>query len=215
MLDGCGALILDFDGTLMDSEPLHELALRRVLSPLGLEVASASVVGLPDVDAIRLIFTRASRPLDEAELLRLLEAKSMQARMLWLSGMASPYPGAVELLGAARARGLPVAVCTAATRREAEPVLDRLGVRAILSALVTADDVEKGKPDPACYRLTASRLGLVPGRCVAVEDSEAGVAAAVDAGCRVIAVGHTTATTRLGRAHRVVGRIGELLNELR
>ncbi len=204
------AFVFDFDGTLVDSEPLHEAALAQTLRPLGLEVSPGSFVGLPDADAIRTAFAEARRDLPESRLRELLETKSAAAMRLWEAGRAAPYPGAVELVRALHRLGLDVAVCTAALRREVEPVLEQLGILPLLRCVTTADDVAASKPDPACYLLTASRLEVSPERCVAIEDSHAGVSAAAAAGCRVVAVGHTTPRERLSAAHRYVESIDRL-----
>ena len=204
------ALILDFDGTLVDSEPLHGRALRGVLGPLGIPFDERACVGLPDADVLRSAFAAAHRELPAALLCELMERKSAAAHALWLDGQGLAYPGAVELVHEAKGAGMRVAVCTAAMRREAEPVLRNLGVLDVLDAFTTADDVPESKPHPACYRLTCERLGFAPAHCTAIEDSVAGVAAAVAAGCRTIAVGHTTARERLGAAAEFVERIGVL-----
>ena len=204
------ALILDFDGTLVDSEPLHGKALRSVLQPLGVPFDERACVGLPDADVLRSAFAAARRALPAALLNELMQRKSAAAHALWLDGLGLAYPGAVELVHEAKQAGMRVAVCTAAMRREAEPVLRTLGVLGVLDAFTTADDVAESKPHPACYRLTCERLGFAPPQCVAVEDSVAGVAAAVGAGCHTIAVGHTTARARLAAAAEFVERIGVL-----
>jgi HAD superfamily hydrolase (TIGR01509 family) len=204
------ALILDFDGTMVDSEPLHGKALRAVLGPLDVPFDEKMCVGLPDADVIRGAFAAANRELPPALLAELMARKSAAAAALWESGEGKAYPGAVELLRSAKAAGMPVAVCTAALRREAEPVLARLGVLPLLDVFTTADDVSASKPDPTCYLLTCERLRLAPNDCTAIEDSVAGVSSAVAAGCRVIAVGHTTARERLYAATRFVARIAEI-----
>lgn len=204
------AVIFDFDGTLVDSEPLHGRALRAALGPVGAGAFfdEAACVGLPDADVIRAVFARAGRALGDEELNGLLEAKSAAARRLWESGQGGAYPGAVELLGEVKRLGAKVAVCTAALRREAGPVLERLAVLGLLDAFVTADDVRASKPDPACYLLACARLGVRPVECVAIEDSVAGVAAASGAGCRVVGLGHTTARERLTGVSWFFERIG-------
>lgn len=204
------ALILDFDGTLVDSEGLHERALREAVSALGLDVPPGRYIGLPDRDALADVLLSAGREPSESVLAALLEQKTAAAKRLWTLGAAPAYPGAVELARGAKAAGWKVAVCTAALREECEPVLEHIGITPLLDAFTTADDVSRSKPDPSCYTLTADRLGVRAGACVAIEDSHAGVRAAAGAGCRVIGVGHTTARERLEAAHLHVGRIGEV-----
>lgn len=104
---------------------------------------------------------------------------------------------------------VPVAVVSGAYRREIEPVLEKAGLAAHVSAVVAADDVSRGKPDPEGYvrALTALGDGLAPGDVVALEDTEAGVASARGAGLRCIAVRGTHPDERLAAAERIVDRI--------
>ena len=104
----------------------------------------------------------------------------------------------------------PVAVCSGSHRGDIEPMLEGWDVLSLLQTLVSADDVDKTKPDPAPYLLAAARLSLDPARCVAIEDSPAGIAAARAAGFRVHAVCHTFERARLGDAHQVHDHISEL-----
>ena len=104
-------------------------------------------------------------------------------------------PGAGALLAALAERGVPVAIVTSAPRELAVARLDAAGV-GIPEVLVAAEDVERGKPDPSCYLLAAERLGVPIERCVVFEDAEAGLAAAVASGGRVVVVGgHASPTT--------------------
>ncbi|NUW32114.1 HAD family phosphatase [Nonomuraea sp. SMC257] len=96
-------------------------------------------------------------------------------------------PGAAELLDGLRAEGVPVALVTSSLRDIADAVLKAVG-RERFDAVVTADDVTRTKPDPEPYLTAARLLGVQPVRCVVLEDSPTGVAAATAAGCAVVAV---------------------------
>ncbi|MCK2216439.1 HAD family phosphatase [Actinomadura sp. ATCC 31491] len=96
-------------------------------------------------------------------------------------------PGAAELLDAVRAAGVPVGLVTSSLREIADAVLKSVG-RERFDVVVTADDVTRTKPDPEPYLTAASLLGAEPVRCVVLEDSPSGVAAATAAGCAVVAV---------------------------
>jgi HAD superfamily hydrolase (TIGR01509 family) len=95
-------------------------------------------------------------------------------------------PGVLSLLGEVRTAGLPHALVTSSEPAVVDAVLGRLDVR--FEVVVCAADVVHAKPDPEGYRLAAAKLGADPRRCIALEDSANGVAAAEAAGCRVIAV---------------------------
>jgi HAD superfamily hydrolase (TIGR01509 family) len=96
-------------------------------------------------------------------------------------------PGLYHILGAFDGK-LRLAVCTGAQREFLEIVLDRLEIRRKFSVLQTADEIERGKPDPAVYLACCGKLGLDPRECAVLEDCENGALAAARAGCYTIAV---------------------------
>jgi len=118
-------------------------------------------------------------------------------------------PGAGKLLETLRARRVPTAV--ASSSKNAQLVLDKLGVRAFFDAIVDGNDVERSKPDPQLFLAAAERLGVPAARCVVVEDAESGVTAARAAGMEVVGVGPIE---RVGRADRVVASLRELSAEM-
>lgn len=187
------AVIFDFDGVILHSEPVHEAAVRDALRALGVEPAWTDwsrYVGLGDRDAFARILADHARPFDEPTYVAMRDAKlrSISARLA--RGDAPAIPGSVELLRAAAARW-PVGVCSGSRLAEVEPPLVRLGVRTLLRALTTADDVARTKPDPEGYARTARLLGVPPQRCVAIEDTPTGTTAAVRAGCVCVCVATT------------------------
>jgi HAD superfamily hydrolase (TIGR01509 family) len=104
-----------------------------------------------------------------------------------LSAGVELMPGAVELLDAVRAEGVPAGLVTSSLGEIAGAVLKVVG-RERFDVIVTADDVTHTKPDPEPYLTAARLLGVEPVRCVVLEDSPSGVAAATAAGCAVVAV---------------------------
>jgi HAD superfamily hydrolase (TIGR01509 family) len=100
----------------------------------------------------------------------------------------STKPGLHELLTFLKGRLIPFAVATSTHRREAEFCLEKAGIRDRFSILVAGDEVERGKPEPDIYLEAASRLGVAPRQCVALEDSNAGVLAAARAGMLTLMV---------------------------
>ena len=203
------AVIFDFDGTLVDTEPLHEVALAEACRPFGVPVAHGSTIGLADEDALIGAFAAVGRALDPDLIPRLKRDKTAAYIDLVRDREITIYEGALDLIRAC-AEVCPVGVCTAAVRVEVDAVITRLNIAGVLSALVTADDVSAKKPDPEGYTLIARRLGIPASRCIAIEDSPRGVEAAHGAGMAVVAVTHTTERSRLARAHRIHDRIGGL-----
>lgn len=207
------AIVFDFDGVIVDSEPMHEAALRRTLAARGWamthETYMREYVGLADREILRSVALRHGCTLTGEELAELGRQKSAHVHEAAGRGEPPAAPGVVELVRDA-GRHVPVGLCSGALRREILPILTRLGLADAFATIVTCDDVANAKPDPAGYRLTASRLRTPPEECVAIEDTLVGIRAAQDAGCRVVAVAQTFARERLAHADLVVDRVGEL-----
>jgi HAD superfamily hydrolase (TIGR01509 family) len=125
--------------------------------------------------------------------------------------------GAVELLDTLRAAKYPMAIVTSSSRRAADAHLRLAGIHDRFDAILTRDDVVRGKPSPDLYLLAASRFGATPESCVAVEDSNHGVASALAAGAITIMVPDMVPPTETSRANcaAVVPDLGAVLEMLR
>lgn len=178
------ALLLDLDGTLVDSEAIHRRGYAAFFAHRGWEVPDLSIfTGRRAEDVF------ASEPGPWAG----LDPRSLHAEALPFvpADPPTPVPGARELVGAARAAGVPVAIVTSAGPAWVETSL-RDALETSVDVVVTADDVVDGKPDPGGYLLACSRLDVAPVDTAVVEDSPAGVRAAVAAGVRRV---HGVSTT--------------------
>lgn len=219
------AVIFDFDGIIVDTEPLHYRAFQVILEPLGLGYAWEEYVnlymGFDDRDAFREAYRVHGRPLGDHELEQLIDRKAAAFQEIIAGGVA-PYPGVVELIGSINGT-LPVALCSGALRCDILPILASLGLSDAFDVMVTADEVSASKPDPASYALAVKRLAAVfpdrvilPGSCIAIEDTPAGIASATGAGIPVIAVTNSYPAERLVGARRVVDSLaGVTLADLR
>lgn len=209
------AVIFDMDGLLVDSEwPDYECwqeLFREHGGDLTIEewIGEVGVWGAVTVKA-RFIALRGT---EEG-----MEALMHQRRTRFRECVAalSPLPGVIALIDALAARGIPCAVASSSDRDWVEFLLGHLGVRDRLHAVVTGDDVAARKPAPDLYLLAAERLGVRPDQCVAIEDSAVGVAAAVAAGMRCVAVpNRLTRLLDLSHAHhRVVSLAGVSVDHL-
>jgi beta-phosphoglucomutase-like phosphatase (HAD superfamily) len=198
------AVLLDFNGTLSRDEPL----LLRIYQGL---------------------FARYGKPLTEAQYYEQLAGRSEEAIIGGWLGVDGPLLGSLvaervdayaaeaadgttvtqEMREAVRhaAERVPVAIVSGAFRAEIEPVLAAAGLMELITAIVAADDVEHGKPHPEGYLRALDLLGLDGADAVAFEDTEAGIAAAVEAGVRCIGVRGTLPDDRLAAAGELVDRI--------
>lgn len=177
------AVIFDCDGTLADTMSLHYRAWRETLAGCGAEFPEALFYewgGVPTARIVELLNERfgyllaVSETADAKE--RLYEEFLPQAR---------PIEPVVELVHAYHGR-YPLAVASGGLRRLVEKTLLGLGLRRLFTAVCTAEDVERGKPHPDLFLLTAGRLGVDPLECVVFEDSDLGLEAASRAGMQSV-----------------------------
>jgi len=186
------AVIFDFDGIIVDSEPLHFRAFNEVLEPLGKAISWAdycdTYIGYDDRDAFKEVFKVHKEKLCAGDLKALIARKADILQEYINDGEAVPLPGAVELIKSIPSR-LPVALCSGALRGDIEPVIEKLGIGDAFSVIVTAEDTDKSKPDPAPYRLALKKLEIKdPATALAIEDTPAGIVSAKGAGLKVLAV---------------------------
>jgi beta-phosphoglucomutase len=214
------AVIFDFDGIIVDTEPLHYAAFQRTLEPLGLHFTwqeyVETYIGFDDRDAFRHAFSLKGKILHKDELHRLIEQKAAIFQKVIRSDI-SAYPGVLDLIFLLNANKIPLAICSGALRADIDPILAMLGISDCFDVIVTADDVAASKPDPECYQLAFRRLQsahqnrLSKDATIAIEDTPAGISAAKDAGLLVCAVTNSYPATRLGQATFVTDSLSSLL----
>ncbi len=177
----------DLDGTIADSKDFHWRAWRDTMGAAGVPVTyeqflesfgqrNDTILGawLPGASAERVV--------------RLGDEKETRFRRMVAAGPLQPLPGAMAWIARLAAEGWRQAVASSAPRANVETMARVLGLTA-MGALVTADDVHRGKPDPEVFLVSAAKLGVEPARCVVVEDAAAGIEAARRGGMRSIGVG--------------------------
>ncbi len=220
------ALIFDFDGVVVDSEPVHCAGFQAILKDrydidITLNDYYERYLAYTDAEAFGIILCDHGRDLDAATLAELIEAKTALVHEMFRRDIRA-LPGAVELMASARQAGLAVAICSGALRDEIELAARAVGALQHVQLIVSAEDVPAGKPDPAGYRLARRRLAetlgqeLPDGACVAIEDAPAGIVAARGAGLAVLAVTTSTQPDQLAGANRVVTSLADVtLDDLR
>ena len=179
-------VLFDMDGLLVDSEPLWFEVESSVMDRLGGswgERDQAALVGGSLDKSLDYLLAKATRPASRPTVGRWM----VEGMVELLSSREVPVmPGARQLLAEVAGAGVPYGLVTSSERPVMEAVLARLEVT--FPVTVCGDDVSRSKPDPEPYQLAAAKLGADPGRCVAIEDSPNGVAAAEAAGLITIAV---------------------------
>src|SRR5579871_4790583 len=182
------AILFDFDGVLVDSEPLHCDCWREALEPLGVavtwEVYAAHCVGAADSSMMPVFAKLAHPPADPAKLWERYEVKKQRFRQRmaeqppFVEGLADFFR---ELAGRYK-----LAVVSSSAHAEIEPPLEAAGILQYLDTVVGGGDVTRHKPAPEPYLLAGSRLGI--SRALAVEDSQPGMASARAAGFEALQI---------------------------
>src|SRR5688572_393740 len=204
------AAVFDMDGTLVDNMRFHaeawlemvrrlarmpdlSVVARERLAGVTVEKFETGYAGKKNDEIFPELLDRALPP---DELARLAEEKEQLYRDL-----ATPHlvemPGLRPYLDALRARGVALAVATAAPPKNRALVIDKLGLDGVFAHVIGAEDAPRGKPHPDLYLAAAKKLGIAPEQCVAFEDAPNGVRAAVAAGMRCAGVVTTTAAEKL------------------
>jgi beta-phosphoglucomutase len=208
------AVVFDFDGVIVNSEPLHFRALQEALAGFGLAISEEEYwsiyLAYDDREAIRLAFERHGEGAIPDRLAAATERKvEAFARLV---PEVPVFPGAESLVRGLAAADVPLAIASGARHDEIEAILAGIGLRDAFRAIVGAEDAPRTKPDPAPYveaarRLAAHAPGLAPADCAAIEDSVPGILSACGAGMRVVGVAHSYPREKLAPAHRVVGSL--------
>lgn len=211
------AVIFDMDGVLVDSEPLHFATTNAVLARRGASIDRGFYdrrLGLPELQFFRDVVQH----LQLREAPETLARERIQASMAALAGPELlPMEGALECLLLLRADGRRLALASSAAREQVALVADRFALRTVLSALVSVEEVARGKPAPDLFLEAARRLDVPAAECLVVEDAVAGVQAARAAGMRALALpapGHSGDEHCAAGALRCLSSLRELTPDL-
>jgi len=219
------AIVFDFDGIIVDSEPLHYRAFQKALEPLGAGFSWAEYVakymGFDDRDAFREAFRVSALPLSDEKLLEMIAMKASLFHDVAAEGVTA-YPGVMQLLNSLSGV-LPVALCSGALRSDIDPVLQLLSLSAAFDCMVTAEEVMYSKPDPASYCLAIEKLqqffpsaAITAAESIAIEDTPAGITSAKGAGLKVLAVTNSYPPAELQAADLKVASLSDVsLKDLR
>ncbi len=205
------AIFFDFNGVIIDDEPLQMEAYKEVLREQGIELTKNdyySALGMDDKSFVRAAFQRANKPLTDELLRMMLEGKGARHRQL-IENELPLFHGVVTFLKAA-SRSFSLGLVSMATRTEIEYTLNRARLSALFSVIVTAEDVKACKPSPDCYRVGLEKLNdrrrdkrglpLLPVECLVIEDSPPGIESGRTAGMRTLGVTNTVTEAELRAA---------------
>lgn len=184
-------ILLDLDGTLVHSENANQRALQRYFARRGWTVPASVVQSFAGRRAPEVFATTPGPWRDEDPHLLTVEVQQLAAR---ITSSVTPVPGARELLTACAARDLPYTIVTSATRSWTLQALQLLHAEPPAVGMVTAEDYDRGKPEPEPFIRGAELLHAEPRHLIAIEDSPAGTISARRAGVGTV-IGVSTTTT--------------------
>ena len=205
------ACVFDMDGVLIDTEPVWRQVELDVFARVGVTLTDEQ---LRDTWGMRI-----EEVVDHWYQVRpwngirphAVQREIVREMVEYVRQQGVPMAGALEAINTARTIGFRVAIASSSSRELIDAVVDRLGIGALIDAVCTADDEDRGKPDPGVYLSAAQALDVMPAQCVAIEDSPVGVSAAVAAGMRCIGVrSHGELSGGIDHAHLVIDSLVEV-----
>ncbi|HEU4344632.1 MAG TPA: HAD family phosphatase [Candidatus Binatia bacterium] len=214
------AVIFDFNGILVDDEPIHFELFQRVLGEEGISLTQddyyARYLGFDDRGAFTQAYRDHRRRLSQKALENLVHRKAAYYQEAIRNNMRV-FPG-VENLVQTLATQLPLAIASGALRHEIDTILSTVGLRRYFAAIVSAEDVRSGKPEPEIFLKALARLNEQRGNrdpienseCVVIEDSKEGVRGARRAGMKCLAVTNSHPAEELAEATAIVKSLDEL-----
>ena len=205
------AIFFDFNGVIIDDEPLQMAAYQDVLGEQGIELTEGdyySALGMDDKTFVRAAFERGRKTLPDDLLRTIMEGKAVRHRKL-IENELPLFPGVVTFLKAA-SRYYSLGLVSMAMQTEIAYVLDRARLRSLFSVMVSTEDVSVCKPAPDCYRialekLNQKRLGerllpILASECLVIEDSPPGIESGKGAGMRTLGITNTVSEEQLRAA---------------
>jgi HAD superfamily hydrolase (TIGR01509 family) len=202
------AIFFDFNGVIIDDEPLQMAAYQAILREHEIELTESDyygALGMDDKTFVRAAFERGKKRLSDEVLKVVLENKTARHRKL-IEDELPLFPGVITFLKAT-SRHYSLGLVSMATITEIQYVLERARLRSRFSVVVSAEDVDVCKPAPACYRRALEKLNekrqaerllpILPGECLVIEDSPPGIESGSEAGMRCLGVTNTVSEKQL------------------
>lgn len=208
-----GAVLFDFDGVIVNSEPLHFWSFHEVLREEHIELTEEEyyreLIGFDDKGAFKHIFEKRGKTLDARTFLKVMTLKSEKMMELIHARKYHALPGVEEFV-----RGLwwhyPLAICSGALKEEIEAMLEGIALRDCFKVIIAAEDVAVGKPDPSGYLQCVEQLSqkakkrLAPADCLIVEDAPTVIRSVRGVGFPVLGVATSYSPEKLYDATYVV-----------
>jgi beta-phosphoglucomutase len=213
------AVIFDFDGIISDSEPAHHQAFNQLLADfricLSKEQYYSKYLGTTDAELLRMISTEYDTDYNGLSIDELVHRKAVIFAEL-MEQEDHIIEGVSQLLESLTKNNIRIAICSGASAEDINVMLKGSNLKKYFKIIVSADDVDRGKPDPAGYTLALQKLNqtesepILPNQTAAIEDSHWGLEAAAAAGMHTIALVGSYSAEELSMAELVIGNMTEL-----
>lgn len=195
------AIILDLDGTLVDTEGIMRRATRKAFMHFGTNPSNAEMIKYLGQGSKRYVYNIA-RPYGLSKYIPQILDERIKQYFKLAKGKLKPYKGVKYFLRKAKKAKLPIAVATSGIKKKMFFSFKETNIDPkYFKATVTADDVKEAKPDPQIYLKTARKLKVKPSECIVIEDAPAGIVSAKRAGMKVIAVSNSFPQYKLKKYH--------------
>jgi beta-phosphoglucomutase family hydrolase len=202
--------IFDWDGVIINSAEHHEISWERLAGEVGKQLPEGHFkagFGMKNEVIIPELLKWESEP-DQVRRLS-LRKEELYREVVVERGIVA-LPGVEKWLRTLREAGIPCVIASSTHRKNIITTLGVLGLESFFEVIVSAEDVQRGKPDPEVFLTAAKRIGVAPGQSIVFEDALVGIAAGHAAGMRVVAVATTNPKEALAHAEWVVDRLDEL-----
>lgn len=218
------AVIFDFDGVISDSEPCHFAASNKALEQFGIQLTKeqyyTDYLGFTDYELFESVGEKFNTDFNKTQIEKLVEQKAIFFEQV-IRQADHLIEGIPQLIQMLKNSGIKVGIYSGALQGDIELMLEDSGFENCFDVIVSADDVEKGKPDPEGYLKALGKINeisnaqILPKECVVIEDSHWGIVAAKKAGMRVIAVTNSYPADELNDADLIIDSVSELkINDL-
>jgi beta-phosphoglucomutase len=211
------AVIFDFNGIIVDDEPIHFELFQRVLNEEAIHLNEQDYydryLGCDDRGAFTTAYREHGQALSQSKLDQLIERKAAYYREE-IKSKIRVFPG-IQTLVSTLAKKLPLAIASGALRHEIEIILSSIGLRANFRAIVSAEDVTRGKPEPEIFLKALAQLNaalnsdhpISPAECLVIEDSKEGIRGARRAGMKCLAVTNSHPPELLNEADSIINSL--------
>jgi len=214
------AIIFDFNGILVDDEPIHLELFQKVLFEEGLSLTKeeyyARYLGMDDRGCFKAAYRDRGKTLDEATLTELIRRKAVYYRNA-IQRRLTVFPGVKKLIPQLSS-SYPLAIASGALRSEIEMIVQTIGLRNYFQVIVSTEDITEGKPSPEIFAKALTLFNqhnldakpITPSECLVIEDSKEGILGAHRAGMKCLAVTNSHPKVELTEADAIVGSLHEV-----